>query len=568
MTKRIFGGAFAVSLIAILSAVALVLGVTYTNEQRLFTKQLEQQAMLLAATMDNTTPEADVESLKNLSADIHGFFENRITYIDADGTVLFDNKADISEMENHLNREEVVEAKRSGTGTAVRESYTMSEITVYCARVIGYGCVVRVSGTMDTVLARIASMWWEILLVVLIAAMVSLGAAVLAARAIVKPINNIDLKNPDIGESYGEIAPLLHRISDQNREIDRQIAELTRSRKEFALITENMSEGFIITDSRTEVLSYNKAALSALGSDFSGNSRSVLVLNRSEAFRNAVETALAGKRCEVALHLSDKIYQVIATPVFTDGAVTGTVIIILDITEKESREELRREFTSNVSHELKTPLTTIYGISDMLVGGIVKTEDIPGFARNIRDEAGRMITLIEDIIKLSQLDENSFTDREETVDILTMAQLAAERLQIAADEKRVTISVTGDKSEITGISSVLEEIVYNLLDNAVKYNKTGGRADIEVKDSTDNVIVTVSDTGIGIPADSSDRIFERFYRCDKSHSRSHSAPGSIGGTGLGLSIVKHGAALHGGTVTVSSVEGCGSTFTLTLPKNR
>lgn len=561
MTKRIFGGAFIVSLVAIISAVAMVLGVAYTKEQQLFKRQLEQQAMLLAATMENTSPDDDVESLRKLSHDIHGTFENRITYIGQDGTVLFDNEADPATMENHLGREEVVAAKQSGTGTAIRESYTMSEMTVYCARVIGYGCIVRVAGTMDTVAARIAGMWWEVLLVVIIAAMVSLGVAAIVARVVVKPINSIDLKNPDIGESYSEIAPLLHRISEQNHEIDRQIAELTRSRKEFSLITENMSEGFIIIDSRTEVLSYNTAALKILGSDFTGSSRSVLVLNRSEAFRSAVEDALAGKRSETDLTLSEKIYQVIATPAFTGSSVTGAVMIILDITEKEAREELRREFTSNVSHELKTPLTTIYGISDMLVGGIVKPADIPGFAKNIRDEAGRMITLIQDILKLSQLDENTFSDQRERVDLYELAQSAAERLRPQADEKHVTISVTGERSEFTGIATVLEEMIYNLLDNAVKYNKQGGRADVDVRSSGDDIVVTVSDTGIGVPADSIDRIFERFYRADKSHSR------KIGGTGLGLSIVKHGVSLHGGSITVKSSEGSGTTFTMTLPKN-
>ena len=561
MTKRIFGGAFIVSLVAIISAVAMVLGVAYTKEQQLFKRQLEQQAMLLAATMENTSPDDDVESLRKLSHDIHGTFENRITYIGQDGTVLFDNEADPATMENHLGREEVVAAKQSGTGTAIRESYTMSEMTVYCARVIGYGCIVRVAGTMDTVAARIAGMWWEVLLIVIIAAMVSLGVAAIVARVVVKPINSIDLKNPDIGESYSEIAPLLHRISEQNHEIDQQIAELTRSRKEFSLITENMSEGFIIIDSRTEVLSYNTAALKILGSDFTGSSRSVLVLNRSEAFRSAVEDALAGKRSETDLTLSEKIYQVIATPAFTGSSVTGAVMIILDITEKEAREELRREFTSNVSHELKTPLTTIYGISDMLVGGIVKPEDIPGFAKNIRDEAGRMITLIQDILKLSQLDENTFSDQRERVDLYELAQSAAERLRPQADEKHVTISVTGERSEFTGIATVLEEMIYNLLDNAVKYNKQGGRADVDVRSSGDDIVVTVSDTGIGVPADSIDRIFERFYRADKSHSR------KIGGTGLGLSSVKHGVSLHGGSITVKSSEGSGTTFTMALPKN-
>lgn len=561
MTKRIFGGAFLVSLLALVSAIALVLGVTYTEEQQQFKNQLKQQAMLLAATMEHTSPEEDVKSLEKLLSDTHGKYENRITYIAADGTVLWDNYADPELMENHLNREEILSAKHSGTGFAVRESYTMSEMTVYCARVIGYDCVVRVSGTMDTVLRRIGEMWWQVLLAALAAAAISMGVSALVARIVVKPINNIDLKNPDIPESYHEISPLLIRINEQNKEIELRIAELTSSRAEFALITENMSEGFIIIDSRTEVLSYNKAALRILGSDFSGSSKSVLVLNRSEQFRNAVETSLLGKRCEVNLNIADRVYQIIANPVITDGKVTGAVIIILDITEKEGREELRREFTSNVSHELKTPLTTIYGISDMLVGGIVKPEDIPGFAANIRDEAGRMITLIEDIIKLSQLDENSFTDRAEKVDMLVLAQLAADRLKAPAHQKGVTISVMGSSAEVKGIDSVLEEIVYNLLDNAVKYNKPGGRAEIEVKNEAEHVVVTVSDTGIGIPADCLDRIFERFFRADKSHSR------KIGGTGLGLSIVKHGVSLHKGTIKVTSNEGSGSVFTLTLPKN-
>lgn len=550
-----------VSLIAILSAVALVLGLAYSKEQSVFIEQLKQQAMILAATMEDTIPEEDVKSLEKLSRDIHGNFENRITYVGADGTVLYDNKADVSEMENHNQREEIIAARESGTGSAVRQSHTLSQMTVYCARMIGYGCIVRVSGTMDTVFARMLGMWWEILIIVAAAAVVSMGVSALVARAVVKPINNIDLKNPDIGEGYNEIAPLLHRLKEQNREIDRRIAELTSSRKEFTLITENMSEGLIITDSRAEALTYNTAAEKMLGSSFTGESRSVLVLNRTEDFRRAVRSGLDGKRCEVSLTVSGRVYQGIVTPVFTDGSVTGTVIIILDITEREQREELRREFTSNVSHELKTPLTTIYGIADLLVSGMVKPEDIHGFAVNIHNEAARMVKLIEDIINLSQLDENKFTAEKKKVDLLEMAQIACERLRPAAEKMHVTVTVTGDHTQYVGIAPVLDEIVFNLMENAIKYNKQGGRADIEVTDSDSKVVMTFSDNGVGIPADSVDRIFERFYRVDKSHSR------RIGGTGLGLSIVKHGVSLHGGTVTVSSVEGCGSTFTVTLPKN-
>ena len=556
MTKRIFGGAFAASLTAVIAAIALVLGVTYANERELYSQQIEEQTRLLAVTMQYTASDFDVASLETLGA-----FENRITYIAADGTVLFDNKANPVQMENHNDREEVRAARESGNGFAVRESSTISKRTIYCARQIADGCVVRVSGTMDTVLGVVLGMWWEVLLALLAAAALSGGIAALVARAVVRPINAIDLRAPDIAESYGEIAPLLHRIKEQNAEISAQMAELSRSREEFTLITENMSEGFIITDSRTEVLSYNRAALEILGADGGdGQTRSVLALNRSENFRRAVEKALSGSRCEQELTLGERVYQLISTPVRADGGVSGAVLIILDITEKESREELRREFTSNVSHELKTPLTTIYGIADMIVGGIVKPEDIGRFAGDIRDEAKRLIALIEDIIKLSQLDENTFTDTKERVDILSLAELAASRLKTAADGRHVTINVSGARAEYTGMSSVLEEMIYNLLDNAVKYNREGGRADISVKDAPGSVTVTVADTGIGIPADSIGRVFERFYRVDKSHSR------RIGGTGLGLSIVKHGAALHGGTVTISSAEGSGTTVKLTLPK--
>ena len=557
MTKRIFFGAFAASLAAVVVAIALVMGFAYTNERKLYSQQLEEQTRLLEVTMQYTASDFDVASLETLGA-----FDSRITYIAADGTVLFDNKADQSQMENHNDREEVKAARENGNGFAVRESSTISKRTIYCAREIADGCVVRVSGTMDTVLGTVLSMWWEVLLALLAAAALSGGIAALVARAVVKPINSIDLRNPDINESYGEIAPLLHRIKEQNGEIEQRMIELSRSREEFALITENMSEGFIITDSRTEVLSYNKAALDILGADGTadGTTRSVLALNRSESFRRAVETALSGSRCEQELTIGERIYRLISTPVLAQGEVSGAVMIILDVTEQQSREELRREFTSNVSHELKTPLTTIYGIADMIVGGIVKPEDIGRFAGDIRDEAKRLIALIEDIIKLSQLDENSFPDTKERVDILALAQLAASRLKNAAEKKHVTINVSGERAEYTGVSSVLEEIVYNLLDNAVKYNREGGRADISVEDGAESIIVTVSDTGIGIPADSIGRVFERFYRVDKSHSR------RIGGTGLGLSIVKHGVALHGGTVNISSAEGSGTTVSFTLPK--
>lgn len=566
MTKRIFLGTFLVSLIAIIASAALILGVFYTETERTYTDQLMEEARLLAVTMDYTAPETDVAALADLTD-----FSNRVTYIAADGTVLFDSQANPSEMENHSDRAEIVAARNSGTGAAVRVSSTLSEKTIYCAKELLDGCIVRVSGTQATVFSLLLGLWWETLLVLLIAAMVSGGLATVISKAIVKPINAIDLKAPDIDEGYSEIAPLLHRINEQNREIARRMAQLAQSRTEFALITENMSEGFIIADSRLRILSYNSAALAILsgndGAHLSSQAKagtpendSILSLNRSEGLRKAIDEALSGKSAEQVLELNSRFYQLFANPVQTGDNVGGIVLIILDITEKEQREQLRREFTSNVSHELKTPLTTIYGISDMIAGGIVKPEDIEGFAKNIRDESGRLIQLIQDIIKLSQLDENSFDDQWTEVDLLELAQLACGRLKPNAEQRRVTLYTEGEHISYCGIRPVLEEMIYNLLDNAVKYNREGGRAEIKLSENDEQITISVKDTGIGIPKDSLPRIFERFYRVDKSHSK------KIGGTGLGLSIVKHGAALHGGFVSAESCEGSGTTITITLPK--
>lgn len=557
MTKRIFLSAFFVSFASVIIAIVIVLGANYAKNLDNFTKQLEEETELLNVSLDDESTDEILQNLANLTG-----FSSRITYISADGTVLFDNKANPAEMENHANREEIVAAKQSGKGTATRESHTLSERTIYCAFVRENGDIIRISGTQDTVLGMIFDMWWGVALALILALLLSLLLADLTANKIVKPINQIDLKNPDIDENYAEIAPLLHEIKNRNIEIESRINELSRARAEFSLITENMSEGFIITDKKAEVLSYNNAALKILGSDFSENSRNIFTLNHNESFIKAVENALKGTRNEVNLTLSDRVYQVIASPVFSHGEPSGTVIIILDITEKESREELRHEFTSNVSHELKTPLTTIYGISDMLAGGIVKPEDIREFSEKIKSEASRLITLIEDIINLSRLDENSYNDERETVDLKELAEICADRLSKAAEKAEVTVSVTGEKAEVVGIYPVLDEIFYNLLDNAIKYNKQGGTAEINLSQTEDFVKAVFSDTGIGIPSECVDRVFERFYRVDKSRSR------IIGGTGLGLSIVKHGVTLHGGTIGIKSTENSGTEITVLLPKHK
>ena len=557
MTKRIFLSTFFVSFASVIIAIIIVLGANYAKNLDNFTKQLEEETGLLSVSL----ADENADDIENNLAKLSGF-SSRITYIAADGTVLFDNKANPAEMENHANRDEIIAAKQSGKGTATRESHTLSERTIYCARVLENGDIIRVSGTQDTVLGMIFDLWWGVLLALILALILSLLLADLTANKIVKPINKIDLKNPDIDENYSEIAPLLHEIKNRNIEIESRMNELSRARAEFSLITENMSEGFIITDKNADVLSYNNSALKILGAEFNENSRNIFTLNRSESFIEAIENALKGERNEVNLTLSDRVYQVIASPVFSHGEPSGAIIIILDITEKESREELRREFTSNVSHELKTPLTTIYGISDMLAGGIVKPEDIKEFSGKIKSEASRLITLIEDIINLSRLDENSYKEERETVDLHELAETCADRLSKAAENAGVLLSVTGEKAEIIGIYPVLDEIFYNLLDNAIKYNKEGGTAEINISQTDDFVKATFTDTGIGIPPESVDRVFERFYRVDKSRSR------KIGGTGLGLSIVKHGVTLHGGTIGLKSTENSGTEITVLLPKHK
>lgn len=548
---------FFVSFASVIIAIIIVLGANYAKNLDNFTKQLEEETGLLSVSLADENADDIENNLAKLSV-----FSSRITYIAADGTVLFDNKANPAEMENHANRDEIIAAKQSGKGTATRESHTLSERTIYCARVLENGDIIRVSGTQDTVLGMIFDLWWGVLLALILALILSLLLADLTANKIVKPINKIDLKNPDIDENYSEIAPLLHEIKNRNIEIESRMNELSRARAEFSLITENMSEGFIITDKNADVLSYNNSALKILGAEFNENSRNIFTLNRSESFIEAIENALKGERNEVNLTLSDRVYQVIASPVFSHGEPSGAIIIILDITEKESREELRREFTSNVSHELKTPLTTIYGISDMLAGGIVKPEDIKEFSGKIKSEASRLITLIEDIINLSRLDENSYKEERETVDLHELAETCADRLSKAAENAGVSLSVTGEKAEIIGIYPVLDEIFYNLLDNAIKYNKEGGTAEINISQTDDFVKATFTDTGIGIPPESVDRVFERFYRVDKSRSR------KIGGTGLGLSIVKHGVTLHGGTIGLKSTENSGTEITVLLPKHK
>ena len=486
---------------------------------------------------------------------------NRITLIDTDGTVLYDNQADPATMENHSDREEFQEASTAGAGEATRISYTIALQTFYYAVKLQNGQVLRVAATTDSVFAAVLAVLPWILGVEVLVAVCTVLFSNFLTKKIVAPINRLDLDHPADNEIYDELSPLLGKISRQNEVIAQQMKSLREKQEEFTSITENMSEGFLVLDNNTDILSYNTSALRLLGAETvpAESHVSALALNRSAGFRSAVDGALAGKRSEQLVRQGGRCCQVMANPVLRDGEVEGAVVVILDITEREERENLRREFTANVSHELKTPLTSISGFAEIIKNGIVKPEDIPRFAGNIYEESQRLVTLVDDILNLSRLDEADVQLEREDFDLSSLARDVAGRLKASAKKNGVVITVIGDKAEINGVKSIVDEMVFNLVDNAVKYNKQNGRVTVTVDSSSDGTALTVTDTGIGIPQADVDRVFERFYRVDKSHSK------EIGGTGLGLSIVKHGAAFHNAKVSLQSTEGEGTTVRLVFP---
>lgn len=546
MTRKIFRSIICASIVTLLACVALIMGILYEYFNNSLLYELKNEA----AVIEQSIELYGEKYLNEMN------FANRITWIDGDGTVLYDSQIDADELENHAQREEVAEALENGSGSSQRYSDTFAERNVYYAKLMDDGTVIRISSSQYTVWALILAMIEPMIFVFVIVIAISVFLAVVLSKKIVRSLNEMDLENPDEEGAYPEISPLLKKISRQNMLIDRQMRDLRKSEEEFMTITSNMSEGLVIIDKNTEILSFNSGVLRLLGRDSAETGKSVFNLDRSEGFRNAVDMALKGKHGEGSLERDGRICQILANPVFDGGDVRGAVILVMDVTEKERREALRREFTSNVSHELKTPLTSIYGISEIMINGIVKPEDMGRFAENIHSESGRLINLVSDIIRLSQLDEAAEDMEKAMVDIFAASKNVAERLRSLAESNGVVIEVTGEKTEVEAVPTMIDEIIYNLCENAVKYNRKDGRVDIFAGTEKGRKIIRVSDTGIGIPKESLGRIFERFYRVDKSHSR------KIGGTGLGLSIVKHGAAYNGARVLVESREGVGTTFTV------
>ena len=543
MTKKIFRSIICASFVTFLACFVFIMGILYEYFNNSLLKELRNEADIVEQGIELYGE----KYLENIDS------ANRITWIESDGNVLYDSEIDASKLENHSEREEVIEAFESGSGSSQRYSTTFAERNIYYAKLLDNDTVIRISSSQYTVWALLLAMVEPMLFVFVIVIIISVFLAVALSKKIVRPLNDMDLENPDVDESYPEISPLLKKISRQNMLINKQMKALKKNEEEFMTITSNMSEGLVIIDKNTEILSFNSGALKLLGKDKAELGESIFTLNRSEGFSNALDEALKGNQGEGSLEIDGRICQVLANPVF-DVDVRGAVVLIMDVTEKEQREALRREFTSNVSHELKTPLTSIYGISEIMMNGIVKPEDMGRFAENIHNESGRLINLVSDIIRLSQLDELSDEIEKVPVDIYASAKSVAERLKSLADKNEVTIEVSGEKTIINGVNSMIDEIIYNLCENAVKYNKTGGKVSIFAGIENGKKTIKVSDTGIGIPKEDFNRIFERFYRVDKSHSR------KIGGTGLGLSIVKHGAAYNGARVEVESREGVGTTF--------
>ena len=545
--------------------------------------QMRQSVMTEVRYLESAMDVSGEDYLSHLKSRGDGNSVNRITWVSPDGEVLYDSFADSESLENHKDRPEIAAALKNGRGESVRTSRTLAEQTYYYAARLDDGSVIRVASTTRSALATV---FHTIPVMIAMAILIVMGVLILAefqTKRIVAPINGMDPDDPKADTVYDELAPLVRRLEKQKETIRQQMETLREKQEEFTTITENMREGFIVVDSKGDVMSYNRSALKLLGipaeqaaghdhsagtagnadmgqqagSTETGTSHpanvNIISLNRSENFRQVVDGALKGTHCEQMLDVGNRHYQIIANPVAESNGRSGAVVVILDVTEQQSREELRREFTANVSHELKTPLTSISGYAEIMMNGLVQPTDMGRFSGKIYQEAQRLITLVGDIIRLSQLDEEKVQMEKSPVDLHMIASDVVKRLQDVAKKNQITLMLTGKPTVVNGNPQILDEMIYNLCDNAIKYNKPFGEVEVNVATIKDHPVLTVEDDGIGIPIDDQERIFERFYRVDKSHSR------QIGGTGLGLSIVKHGAIYHKAKVELKSALGEGTT---------
>lgn len=551
MTKRIFRTIFAVAISIFLASALLFMTVLYDYFSEIGQKQLRMQIDLVSQGVEDE----GLDYLQNLNIK-----DYRVTWIGTDGKVLYDSISNVDEMENHFEREEVKEALSEGYGASSRYSSTLTQRYLYGAKRLSDGTVIRFSVTQNSLLILTLGMLQPIMVIFLIAVVLSAFLASRLSKKIVKPLNELNLDRPLDNDGYDELSPLLRRINTQQKEIRRQSEELKQKQNELEVMTSAMSEGIILLNNNGIILSINKAAAQMFETDCFCIGEDIVSINRSLELVDLLNKAKDGKHSERIVGLGNRWYQMMASPVISSDMVSGIVLLILDVTEKEKAEQLRREFTANVSHELKTPLHTISGSAELLANGLVKPEDISDFSNRIYFEAQRMIQLVEDIIRLSHLDEGAEDMKWETVNLYTIAEETVNALSDQAAGAGIEFKLFGETVFINGIKQLLQEIIYNLCDNAIKYNRRDGSVLVEIKDSNDFAIVSVSDTGIGIPEEHQDRIFERFYRVDKSHSK------EIGGTGLGLSIVKHAAKLHNAEIVLHSVVNKGTEITIKFPK--
>lgn len=553
MKNKIFRALVALAAMAVLVASGLItflVSQDYFNETK---KELAQEARYISMGLES----GGNDFLNKIAAENGS--NVRITLIDKDGIVLFDNQAEAKTLENHAMRQEVMEAVAVGAGEAERFSDTLDKTTYYYAVRLEDGKILRLARTIDSIYKSVLQMLPIMGGIVIVVAFL---ASIVARRVtfnLIKPLDQVNLDEPLDNETYDELAPFLTRIAKQKRQLSKNLKKLRGKQEELAIITNNMNEGLVLLNGQQNVLFINESAAKIFG--FSAKEvigRNILTVDRAQEVQDLLQKVSQAGKGEGLYEKDGNFYQLSGSSV--NGS--GSVILIYDVTEKMTAEKLRREFSANVSHELKTPLQSILGYAEIMKNGLVKDEDKQRFLERIHAEAGNMIELIQNIMELSRLDENKTMDEFEDVDLLKLAQSVTLRLKHKAQTKGVTLNVSGSSACVCGVQSILSEVLYNLVDNSIKYNKDNGKVDVKVQDGSEEVTVSVSDTGIGIGAADRERVFERFYRADKSHSK------EIGGTGLGLSIVKHGVLFHKGRVELESEPGVGTTITFVLPKKR
>ena len=546
MTSKIMKSILSVAIAVLMASLTIITGILYPYFGSVQESQLKDELSLAASA----TQQLGKGYLEKLNADRY-----RLTWVNADGTVIYDSHVDAATMENHADREEIREALASGTGSSTRQSSTLTEQTIYEATRLNDGSVLRVSVSRATVLVLVLGMLRPIAIVLVIAIVLSAWLAHRMAKTIVAPLNNLNLDNPMENEAYEELSPLLHRIHAQHLEIKSQLRTLQHKQNEFEQITGNMKEALVLLDSTGRILSINPAARTLFGAGITCIGEDFLTIDRKQNMRLALQTAREQGSADFRARENGREYQFDLSRIDSDGNHHGMVILAFDITEQVNAEKNRQEFTANVSHELKTPLQSIIGSAELMENGIVKAEDAPRFVGRIRKEASRLVTLIDDIIRLSQLDDGTDMPHEE-VSLKVLSEEVCETLADAAKLKGVSLEIIGEDGVVNGVRRLLYEVVYNLCDNAIKYNQPGGRVKVTVAQKSGEVLLSVQDTGIGISPEHQEKVFERFYRVDKSHSR------QSGGTGLGLSIVKHAVAYHKAEIQLESTPGKGTTITI------